>query len=348
LIELMLSAALGMLVLGAAVAVLLSAGRIKHNQQLLSDANEEARQALRRVARSLSSAGAGGAVYTYVDGSGARQQRPSLLFTNGTVALHDPSLPQTPDELILMRYAPDRRTVLVGALVGNPLRVAPDPRDPGVPGVQPTLFREGESALITNFQRAMLLPISMATLNTMSQTVDLDVGAVDAAALQDPLLPIEPGAAVFPVKLLRYRLVYVPPNGTLPQRSDLVEEILDPRTLAPLQQVVLARDIEDFQVQWAYDRNDDGVADDTGAGAYGDEGPTSTVMDPALLYARISVSARTSEELIGGDGQGVRVAGDTPFERGLDLGGPRPAASGHRRRVLSTVVLLKNLASTRI
>ncbi|PTL77427.1 prepilin-type N-terminal cleavage/methylation domain-containing protein [Vitiosangium sp. GDMCC 1.1324] len=349
LIELLIGAALGVLMLAAAAAVLLAAGRMQRNQQLLSDANEEARTALRHVARAMSSAGAGGGVFSFMDATGARQQRPAVLFTNGAVALHEPTMPQKPDSLTLLRYAADRRSVLVGALTPHVLSVAPDGRQPTTPGVQRDVFLNGESALVTNFQRAMLVTFTRKTLNGALRSVDLDVGANDPTALQDSQIPIEPGATVFPVQVIRYRVVYVPPAGTAAERADLVMETLDPRTLAPLQQTVLARNVEDFQVQWAYDRNDDGVADGSGANAYTDEGPTGPVLDPGLSFARVSLSARTSNTLVNDKGAFVTNE-DTPFERGIDLdsAGTRPPSSGYRRRVLSTVVLLKNLVAPRI
>ena len=348
LVELLLGAGLGILMLSAVAMVLLAAGRIQRNQHLLSDANEEGRTALRNVARSMSAAGAGGAVYTYMDALGVRQ-RPALLFTNGVTPLNAPSMPQKPDSLILLRYVADRRTVLVGPLTSSRVSVAPDARPPTAPGVEPTVFRDGESALITNFQRAMLVPISRRDLNAGLRTVDLTVTGNDPLALQDPQIPIEPGATVFPVRVIRYRVVYVAPVGNVAERADLVEETLDPRTLAPTQQTVLARNVEDFQLQWAYDRNDDGVADGAGAGAYTDVGPTESLFDPQLTFARISLSARTSDTLVSDQGEFVTQE-DSPFERGLDLAGAdsRPPPSGYRRRVLSTVVLLKNLVASRI
>lgn len=350
LVELLLSASLGIVMLGAAVVVLLAAGRMRRNQQLLSDANEEARTALRQMSRALASAGAGGPVYSFTGGDGTRQQRPSLIFTNGTTALHEPSMPQRPDTLTLLRYGADRRTVLVSAIKDNQVAVAPDGRMPTLPGVTPDIFLDGESALITNFQRSMLLPIQTKniTLDTDSKknVVQLDMpGGVNADALQDRLVPIQPGATVFPVRLVRFRVVYVEPEDKIPERADLVMETLDPRTLAPIEElgVVLAKDIEDFQVQWARDLNDDGVADE----GYSDQGPTDTFLDPGLTFARLTISARTSNALVTNEGEYV-VNEDTPFERGIDLGGPRPKATGHRRRVLSTVVLLKNIVAPRI
>lgn len=351
LVELMLSAALGIVMLGAAVVVLLAAGRMRRNQQLLSDANEEARTALRQVSRALSAAGAGGPVYSFTSAvDGSRQQRPALLFTNGTTALNGTSMPQMPDSLTLLRYGADRRTVLVNPLNINQVSVAPDGRQPTTPGVEPEIFRTGESALITNFQRAMLVPFQSKSLGmdaaTARNVVQLTTPG-DPTSLQDPLIPIEPGATVFPVRVVRFQVVYVPPEGRHPERADLVMETLEPLTLAPLtppERTVLARDIEDFQVQWGYDRNDDGVADE----GFTDQGPTGPLLDPGLTFARLTLSARTSNSLVTDEGEYV-VNEDTPFERGIDLGGgPRPPVSGHRRRVLSTVVLLKNLAAPRI
>ncbi|MCY1077204.1 hypothetical protein [Archangium lansingense] len=350
LVELMLSAGLGIMMLGAAVAVLLAAGRMRRNQQLLSDANEEARTALRQVSRILASAGAGGASYTFEDAAGLRQQRPSLLFANGAVALHEPTMPQRPDSLTLLRYGADRRTVLTNPLAINQVSVAPDGRQPTTPGVEPEIFLEGESALITNFQRSMLVPFASKALTMDSanarNVVQLTT-AVNPVALQDSLIPIQPGATVFPVRAVRIYVEYVAALGKIPERADLVMETVNPQTLLPLvpvQRTVLAKDIEDFQVQWAYDRNDDGVADE----AYSDMGPSGIQLDPGLAFARLTISARTSSTLVTDQGEYV-VNEETPFERGIDLGTePRPPVSGHRRRVLSTVVLLKNLAASRI
>lgn len=349
LVELLLSASLGIVMLGAAVVVLLAAGRMRRNQQLLSDANEEARTALRQVARALSSAGAGGPVYRVTGEDGLPRQRHSLLFTNGVTALHEPSMPQRPDTLMLLRYGADRRTVLISELTSDEqVSVAPDGRQTTLPGVQPEIFLDGESALITNFQRSMLLPIKAKStgMDTASKrnVVQLDMpDAINPPALQDPLVRIQPGATVFPVRVVRYRVVYVPARDKLPERADLVMETLDPVTLATLEQTVLAKDVDDFQVQWADDLNDDGVAD----GGYTDQGPTNALLSPGLTFARLTISARTSNTLVTNEGEYV-VHENTPFERGIDLGGPRPKASGHRRRVLSTVVLLKNLVAPRI
>jgi hypothetical protein len=353
-VELLLSATLGIVMLGAAVVVLLAAGRMRRNQQLLSDANEEARTALRQMARYLSSAGAGGPVYNYAAPDKSRQQRPSLVFTNGTTPLRDGVMPQMPDSLTLLRYGADRRTTLVNDLTATQVIVAPDGREPTLPGVQPDIFLDGESALITNFKRSMLVPIKarLITMDTAHRrnVVQLDMPeTVDPLQLQgSPPVRIEQGATVFPVRLVRFRVVYVPAEAKAkaPERADLVMETLDPQTLAPFdppQQTVLAKDIEDFQVQWGYDRNDDGVADD----GFTDQGPTDALIDPGLTFARLTISARTSNTLVSDEGEYV-VNENTPFERGIDLGGPRPKASGHRRRVLSTVVLLKNLAAPRI
>lgn len=348
LVELLLSATLGVVMLGAAVVVLLAAGRMRRNQQLLSDANEEARTALRQVSRALASAGAGGPVYSFMDEDGTRKQRPALLFTNGATPL-GASMPQMPDSLTLLRYGADRRTVLVTPLGLNSVSVAPDGRLPTIPGVQPEIFLPGESALLTNFQRSMLVPFRNKSLgmdgasarNVVQLTTD-----INPMALQDMLVPIEPGATVFPVQVVRFRVMHVAARGKEPARADLVMETLNWQTLEPFnppQLRVLAKDIEDFQVQWGYDRNDDGVADE----GFTDQGPTDTLLDPGLTFARLTISARTSSTLVTEEGEYV-VNEDTPFERGIDLGGPRPPVSGHRRRVLSTVVLLKNLAAPRI
>ncbi|WP_375765812.1 PilW family protein [Archangium gephyra] len=349
LVELLLSAALGILMLGAAVVVLLAAGRMRRNQQLLSDANEEARTALRQVSRALASAGAGGSVYSFTDTDGTRRQRPALLFTNGTTALNGASMPQTPDSVTLLRYGADRRTVLVAPIGTDQVSVAPDGRLPATPGVHPEIFLPGESALITNFQRSMLVPFRTKSLGMGSaarNVVQLSTD-INPAALQDALIPIEPGATVFPVQVVRFRVMHVPAQGREPERADLVMETLNWQTLDPLnppQRRVLAKDIEDFQVQWGYDRNDDGVADE----GYTDQGPTTAMMDPGLTFARLTISARTSNTLVTNEGEYI-VNEETPFERGIDLGGgPRPPVSGHRRRVLSTVVLLKNVAAPRI
>jgi hypothetical protein len=275
-----------------------------------------------------------------------------MFFTNGAVALHEGDMPQMPDTLTLVRYGADRRTVLVGALAADKVTVAPDGRLTTTPGVQADIFHTGESALITNFQRAMLVPIQAKAIAmdgaSARNVVQLEMhGAVNPLQLQDPLVPIQPGATVFPAQLVRFRVMYVDAVGRTPARADLVMEGLNPRTLAPLQppqRTVLAKDIEDFQVQWGYDRNDDGVVDD----GFSDQGPSETLLEPGLTFARLSISARTSNALVTNDGEYV-VKEDTPFERGIDLGGaPRPEASGHRRRVLSTVVLLKNVAAPRI
>lgn len=353
LVELMLGMGLGLLMLAAAAAVLLAAGRMQRNQQLLSDANEEARTALRVVARSMSAAGAGGSVFSYLDATLGRQQRSALIFVNGTTPLHAPSMPQQPDTLTLVRYAADRRSVLLAPLSGvNVVSVAPDARQPTTPGVVPEVFQKGEAAIITNFQKAMLVTIRAKAINAGLRTVDLTVNEADPSGLQDAQIPIEPGATVFPVRVVRYSVQYVAAAGSVPERADLVEEQLDPRTFAPFDPplvTVLARNVEDFQVQWGYDRNDDGVADDSGSGAYSDVGPTDTSMDPGLTFARISLSARTSDALVSDKGQLVAKE-DTPFERGIDLGSAasRPPSSGYRRRVISTVVLLKNLVAPRI
>jgi hypothetical protein len=350
LVELLLSASLGIVMLGAAVALLLAAGRMRRNQQLLSDANEEARTALRQVSRALSASGAGGSAYSFMDESNTPRRRPALMFTNGTVPLNGTTMPQMPDSLTLLRYGADRRTVLVKPLAPNQVSVAPDGRQPTTPGVEPEIFQNGESALVTNFQRSMLLPFQRKSLgmdtDTARNVVRLDM-LVDPEALQDAEIRIERGATVFPVRVVRYSVMYVAAVGKVPERADLVMETLDPQTLQPLvppERTVLARDIEDFQVQWGYDRNDDGVADE----GYTDQGPTDTQLDPALTFARLTISARTSNTLVTEKGAYV-VNDETPFERGIDLGGgPRPPVSGHRRRVLSTVVLLKNLAAPRI
>ncbi len=350
LVELMVSSVLGLVVLGAALAVLLASGRMRRNQELLADANEEARTALRHLTRTLSAAGAGGSSYSFQTSGGMRQQRSAIIFLNGTTEL-GAGMPQKPDSLILLRYAPDRRSVLMAPLAAGKVRVAPDGRDPATPGAVPEVFQQDESALITNFQRALLVSFRSKALNSGTKSVELDLDGLDSSVLQDPQFPVEPGASVFPVRVVQYSVVYVPATATTPARGDLVELTLHPETLAPLRRFVLARDIEDLQVQWAHDRNDDGVADETLdaaiAGAWSDEGPTASFIEPSLTFARISLSARTSEELL--TEQGVhRTNENTPFERGLDLGGPQPAASGHRRRVLSAVVLLKNLVAPRI
>ena len=351
LVELMLSASLGVLLLGAAVAVLLAAGRMRRNQQLLSDANDVARAALRVVSNTVGATGVGGKLYRYVSTGGDVRQRSALIFTNGTTALNAPTLPQKPDSLIVMRYGADRRSELVAELnSGFPVRITPDPRQASTKGVEPQIFRPGEHVFITNFQTSMLLRLVRRELNTAAHTVDLDVGTVNFTALQPQTSggmstepKVNPGASVFPVQLLRYRVVYVPAKGSQPERGDLVAETLDPITLAPLTTVVLASNVEDFQVQWA-NSNGDGVAQ-----GYSDIGPTETNIDQDLAYARISISARTSGTLITNSGDFVAKGEMTPFEQGLDLDtSDRPPASGYRRRVLSTVVLLKNLAALRL
>lgn len=348
LVELLLSASLGVVLLGAAVAVLLAAGRMRRNHQLLSDANDEARTALRVVSRALAATGVGGGTYRFMNSSSVPQQRSAVFFTNGTTPLRGTSLPQMPDTLTLMRYGADRRGELVGPLGLSKVYITPDPRQPTTKGVDPLVFRDGESALVTNFQRAVLLPVrGKSPYPYMGlNTVALDIGAVDASALQDGTsTQVQPGASVFPVQIVRYRVVYVPARGPLPERGDLVAELLDPTSLAVINQTVVARDVEDFQVQWAVDNNDDGIAD-TG---FTDDGPTEGRLDPVPAFARISISARTSNFLVSSQGEYVPGGEMTPFEQGLDLGsGGRPKPSGYRRRVLSTVVLLKNLIASRI
>ncbi len=352
LIELMISAGLGVVVLVAGIAMLLAAGRMRRNQELLSDANEEARTALRHVARSLSSAGAGGSLFAFRDVDNVSQMGSAISFKNGTTVLHA-TLPQMPDELVLLRYATDRRSSLLRPLGGNKVSVSPDPRPATTPGVVTNIISTGEAALVTNFQRAMLLPVQGTQLMAGDKCVDLDVSPLDPLVLQDKLMPIEPGAAVLPVQVVRYRLIYRPAKGSAKARADFLMETLEPRTLlkaAPtvMTQTVLARDVEDFQVQWAYDRNDDGVPD----GGYTDIGPSTTFVDPSLSFARISLSARTTTHLVTEQGEFKPKGPKTPFEVGLDtsLGGKAPASStqGHRRRVVSTVVVLKNLAASRM
>jgi hypothetical protein len=350
LVELMVSSALGLVVAGAALAVLLASGRMRRNQELLADANEQARIVLRHLTRTLAAAGAGGNSYSFQASDGTRQQRSAIIFLNGTTPLA-PDMPQTPDSLILLRYVPDRRSVLMKPLAAGKVHVAPDGRDTNTPGVVAEVFQQDESALITNYQRALLVSFRAKALNGGTKSVELDLDGFDSSVLQDPLFPVEPGAAVFPVRVVQYSVVYVPATATTPARADLVERTLHPQTLDPLRQLVLAKDIEDLQVQWAHDRNDDGVADETPEptlqGAWSDVGPTASFIEPSLTFARISLSARTSDELLTEQGA-YKTDLTTPFERGLDLGGPQPAASGHRRRVLSAVVLLKNLVAPRI
>ena len=365
LVELMLSGALGVVVMVAAVAMLMAAGRMRRNQQLLSDANEEARTALRYVTRGLASAGAGGPMFAFVDAGPSVRQGSVIAFKNGTTPLADPEMPQTPDELVLVRYLSDRRTYLVRPLGGNKMSVAPDPRPATVPGVLAKVFEAKDLALVTNFKRAMLLPISGSTLDTGSSVVNLDLAVTDAAQLQDPLITIQPGASVFSVQVVRYRVVYRPKTAQTAARADLVMETIDPKTLLdpnppPVTTVVLARDIEDFQVQWAFDRDEDGAPD----AAFDDKGPSASYLDPALSFARLSLSARTSSALIGEaglvsqgteKGKGLFIPGAkdlTPFELGLDsdLGGKPKAKNedGYRHRVMSTVVMLKNVAAPRL
>ena len=377
LIELLLSASLGVVVLVAATVMLLSASRMRRNQQLLSDANQEARTAMRHVARTLASAGAGGNTFTFMDVDSAKQtQIPVVFFKNGAgvgptktgaVPLKDmagvdvPSsittttMKQQPDEIIVLRYASDRRSDLMGNLSGTALTMTPDPRPPDTAGVVPEIFLKGESALITNFKQAMLVPVTTAKVNLGTHLLEVTVG-VNPALLQHPQVTIQPGAAVFPAKVIRYRLGYVPKTARTPERTDLLMETLDPATLLKpnpvmVNQVVLARDVEDFQVQWGYDHNDDGVADD----GFTDTGPTPQLMDPLLTYARINISVRTSLTLVDDKGEFIpNIKTEmSSFELGLDesMGGtPLPAAkaNGYRRRVMSTVVALKNIAATRI
>lgn len=399
LLELMLSVALGVVVLVAATVMLLSASRMRRNQQLLSDANQEARTALRHVARTLASAGAGGNAFSFVDADGNVQTQTSVIsFKNGAglssppyAAKQDPvplkdvlgnpvstsitttTMKQQPDEIIVLHYAGDRRTELLTDLStsGTLLNMTPDPRDPATPGVVPAVFLTSECAFVTNFTRAMLLPVKTSKVNVGTKRLDvtLDMGSSTKtpADLQDASVKIEPGAAVFPVRVIRYRLAYVPKQGTLPERTDLLMETLDPSTMlqtTPKVQsyVVLARDVEDFQVQWGYDYNGDGVADllyDVNADGipdgYVDQGPAPKAMDGNITFARINLSVRTSTTLLGDKGDAVPAANTemTPFELGLDTGmGGTPLdktqANGYRRRIMSAVVALKNVAATRI
>jgi hypothetical protein len=349
--------------------VLLAAGRMRRNQQLLSDANDEARSALRVVSNTLGATGVGGGSYRYVASSGGVEQRSAIIFKNGTTALHLPSLPQKPDTLIVMRYGADRRSELAWPLTtGAPVRITPDPRPASTKGVEPQIFRAGENVLLTNFQTTMLLKLRKKELNQSQavHTVDLDVGPVNFTSLQ-PVVSggkssepsIDVGASVFPVQMVKYYVEYVAAKGDQPERGDLVAETIDP--FSPIvidppspppppspNKVVLARNVEDFQVQWA-NADADGVAL-----GYSDTGPTETSIDRDLAYARISISARTSGTIMSNDRnvqQSVKEKDLSPFEQGLDLDPDtttRPPLSGYRRRVLSTVVLLKNLAALRL
>lgn len=340
-----MSAALGIILLSAAVAVLLAAGRMRRNQQLLSDANEESRAALRTLSRALAATGVGGMKYAFLDESGNRVTRSALIFQNGVAPL-GPGMPQAPDTLTILRYKADRRSELLSDLTNSRFYVTPDPRRATTPGVVAHHFEEGDSALITNFQRAMLVPVDRAQLDGGTPRVEVRTGGMIPETLQEQNgIRIESGASVFPVQIVRYRIEYVPASAQHPERGDLVMDTLHPRTGAVLTTSVLARDVEDLQVQWATDSNGDGIHD-----GFNDVGPTADNIDQYLTYARVSLSARTSAPLIGDKGE-LQARGEmTPFERGLDLSGPtaQPEASGFRRRVLSTVVLLKNLAASRI
>jgi type IV pilus assembly protein PilW len=369
LLELMLSVALGVVVLVAATVMLLSASRMRRNQQLLSDANQEARTALKNVSRTLASAGAGGNTFNLRDNLSAVQKQVSVIaFKNGTslqlrdvagapvaASITSTTMKQRPDELVVLRYGADRRSDLVGNLVGSTLQMTPDPRLSTTPGVIPTIFLAEESALITNFNKAILLPVKSAAPNGMYIDVTL-LNEAKSEDVMDSTTDIQPGASVFPVRVIRYRLAYVPKQGNFPERTDLLMETIDPTLMLqdfpPAKRVVvLARDVEDFQVQWGYDYNADGVAD-TG---YGDTGPASKGMDAGLTFARVSLAVRTSTTLM--DENGQALANDkketTPLELGLDTsfgGTPQDPtkANGYRRRIMSTVVALKNVAAKRI
>lgn len=102
---------------------------------------------------------------------------------------------------------------------------------------------------------------------------------------------------------------------------------------------VLAKDIEDFQVAWFYDDDDDGE-EDAGEmrGVTGTDYDTTLVDGNALRELRVNLVARTRENdprnpLTAGTGQ-------TPENR---TSASAPGDDGRRRRVHTSIVRLRNL-----
>ncbi len=105
--------------------------------------------------------------------------------------------------------------------------------------------------------------------------------------------------------------------------------------------VVLARDVEDLQVAWFYDLDDDGEVDaneDFGSGGSEPDLDASALSDPGLLR-------EVRFDLV------VRTADDDPTDATVGAGQARenrtgaPGPDGRRRRVHQSTIRLRNLAS---
>ena len=360
LIELLVASALAMFVIGGAAAVVFAASRVQRNQQLLTDAGNESRDALGTVIRSLRIAGLGGARVAMWDATNGRPVTLSpITFWNGTAPLQATTMPQTPDAVAVLLPFPDRRSALLSPLGGSTqVQITPDPRDPAVRGVTPSIVHPSEYLVFSNLRRAIAVKVDSAQVvgNVVEVTLD-----VDPAALQDPFQPIEPGAQVFPASLVRYRVVHFDAIPGQEEHANLVEERITPEDVVsgpplpddpgidprdpPWPTRLVAKDVEDLQIDWGVDGDDDGTSDTGFLAAAGGAG------NPNLTFARVTLSARTQTALV--DDQ-QREIGGTPsatslFERGIDLTGTlRPPSTGHRRRVVSSVTVLVNLALARL
>jgi hypothetical protein len=285
----------------------------------------------------------------------------------------------TPDALYVLRVVPDERTVILddfSDVTGvSPLRVFANPHATTSAREKAYYSDAYRWLLVTNTTSAVLLKITNANLNTVNSIniLELSTNPSDLSGFSTARNPFKKGDFALPARFVRYRLVFVdgPDNHPEKDRFYLVEEIFDPLnpptgpydTTGVQSTHRMAEGVEDLKIEWGWDRDGDGIVDPatTNPATSGWTAAPPTAADlanPSLLFARLSVSVRTRQELIDGAGRRLKRSSsvDDPVEVGLqehigvqpDDAPPALPNTSHRRRVVQTIVPLRNLRKGRL
>ncbi len=395
LVELMISTTLGAVVVAGAVTAVLASGRVQRNQTLMADAAENARLALFHIARQIEHAGVGGPTVRTTDAIGNIVTLPVLRADPGSAnpicanGIHDINrcsgtnpVGVTPDALYVLRVVPDERTVILddfSDVTGvSPLRIFANPHATTNARQKAYYSDAYRWLLVTNTASSVLLKVTNVNQNTYNSIpiLELSTNPADLSGLSTTRNPFKKGDFALPARFVRYRLVFVdgPDNHPEKDRFYMVEEIFDPLhppagpydTTGVLSTHRLAEGVEDFKIEWGWDRDGDGIVDPTvnpdpmsTANGWTATPPSDAdLANPSLLFARLSVSVRTRQELIDGAGRRLKrsTSVDDPVEVGLqerigvqpDDAPPALPTTSHRRRVVQTIVPLRNLRKGRL
>lgn len=183
----------------------------------------------------------------------------------------------------------------------------------------------GDLVIVTDFTTGHVLKVADVTDNGSTATLVIDVGGCGGMTFV-----YDVGALVVRAKVSRF---YVEDLDGVPTL------FLDPDADGPEAAEPLAEGIEDLQIAVGVDQGGDGAITDTASfddewhyNSAGDDVPPAATTSPWRAL-RLTVVARTTTEDIGGEWSSPPSIED-------HLGG---AVDGHRRRVASTVVEIRNM-----